>query len=85
MDEERESITNNWTWKICDLPPGANLLTAKWIYKTKVGPDNRSTKLKAHLVARGYQQIEGLGYQEIFALVAKWNSICIVIALVASY
>jgi hypothetical protein len=32
-------------------------------------------KYKAHLVAKGYSQVDGIDFGEIFSLVAKLNSI----------
>jgi hypothetical protein len=54
------------------------------VYKTKVGFDGKPIKLKVHLVACGFQQRVGIDYNKIFALVVKWNTICIVLSMVVS-
>ena len=41
-------------------------------------------KYKARFVARGFSQIEGVNYDETFALVARYTSIRSIIALAAS-
>lgn len=38
-------------------------------------------KLKAKIVARGFEQLHGLDYMETFALVVKWSTIQLVCAL----
>jgi hypothetical protein len=39
---------------------------------------------KAHLVAQGYSQVEGLGFGETFARVARLDAIRILLAFVTS-
>jgi hypothetical protein len=39
---------------------------------------------KAHLVAQGFSQVEGLDFEEIFAHVARIEAIRILLAFVAS-
>jgi hypothetical protein len=84
IQQEKNSIMANKTWTYCNLPSGVSPITAKWIFKTKYGPDAKPIKLKAHLVARGFLQREGIDFDEVFAPVAKWNSIRLVIAMAAS-
>jgi hypothetical protein len=74
----------NKTWTYCNLPSDVSPITAKWIFKTKYGPNAKPIKLKVRLVARGFLQLEGIDFDEVFALVAKWNSIRLVIAMAAS-
>jgi len=46
----------------------------KWIYKRKINPDG-STCYKARLVIKGYEQKEGIDYDETYALqwYPKWQ------------
>ena len=52
--------------------------------KSKHGADRSAEKFKAHFVARGFAQKEGVDYDEIFAPVALYTTICSIIALAAS-
>ena len=54
MKSERDSLMKNHTWELCEPPPGIKPVTAKWIYKTKIGANGQPSKLKARLVARGF-------------------------------
>ena len=55
----------------------------KWFYITKYASDESVERLKAWLVVKGFFHIEGIDYNETFALVAKMNSICLVLSLAA--
>ncbi|GJS21391.1 retrovirus-related pol polyprotein from transposon TNT 1-94 [Tanacetum coccineum] len=47
----------------------------KWIYKVKLDELGGILKNKARLVARGYNQEEGINFEESFALVARLDAI----------
>jgi len=53
----------------------------KWIYKTKLNESGKVDKLKARLVAKGYAQQHGMDYTEVFALVARIDTVRMIIAL----
>ena len=42
-------------------------------------------RFKVRLVAKGHAQKEGIDYNEVFSLVVKHSSICILLALVAQF
>jgi Reverse transcriptase (RNA-dependent DNA polymerase) len=56
------------------------LMTTKWIFKEKINPDG-TIKYKAICVSRGFMQIPGVDYTELFAPVASDSSIRIVIGI----
>ncbi|CAL2259665.1 unnamed protein product [Prunus armeniaca] len=55
----------------------------KWVYKTKLNENGEVDKYKARLVAKGYSQQHGIDYTEVFAHVARLDTIHLVIALAA--
>ncbi|WVZ15560.1 hypothetical protein V8G54_013126 [Vigna mungo] len=81
MTEELRSIEKNKTWKLMDLPHGKQSIDVKWIFKTKVNPDGSVMKHKARLVAKGFLQKEGIDFTEVFAPVARLETIRIVVAI----
>ena len=54
----------------------------KWLYKIKegVGKDDKP-RYKARLVARGFTQVAGVDYNEIFSLVVRHTSIRILLGM----
>jgi len=56
----------------------------KWIYKRKINPD-RFTRYKVRLVIKGYEQREGIDYDETYAPVSKMAIIRLILALAAQY
>nr|GEZ95542.1 retrovirus-related Pol polyprotein from transposon TNT 1-94 [Tanacetum cinerariifolium] len=72
--------------EVCELVPRPDqvmVITLKWIYKVKLDELGGILKNKAHLVARGYRQEEGIDFEESFALVARLEAIRIFLAYVA--
>lgn len=62
INSEVESILQNHTWELVDLPHGCKPLGYKWIFKRKLKADGSIDKYKAKLVIKGYRQKEGLDY-----------------------
>jgi hypothetical protein len=52
------------------IPFVSTPIGCKWVFKTKVNPDG-STRYKARLVIKGYQQVEGIDFTETYAPVSK--------------
>ena len=83
MDAEITTIERNDTWELCDLPKGQKTIGVKWVYKTKLKENGEVVKHKARLVAMGYKQEFGVDYKEVFAPVARYDTIRLVIAMAA--
>ena len=81
---ELSSIERNNTWILVDLPKGFKPIRLKWVFKIKKNADGSISKYKARLVAKGYVQRHGVDYDEVFAPVARIETIRMVISLAAS-
>src|ERR1043165_5771682 len=81
MKEELEAIKRNKTWELTELPKEKKAISVRWVFKVKLKPDGSFGKHKARLVARGFLQKPGLDYFEVFAPVARHETIRLVIAL----
>ena len=82
--EEIKSLTDRKVWDLVPRPTHANVISCKWVYKTKQDAEGNIIKRKARLVARGFTQIEGIDYEETFAPTAKFVTIRIIISLATS-
>lgn len=83
MDMEIGAILKNETWELVNAPKGVKVIGVKWVYRTKLNEKGEIDKCKARLVAKGYAQEKGVDYNEVFAPVARWDTIRMVIALAA--
>lgn len=83
MKTEVEMIEKNNTWELTDLPAGHKPVGLKWVYKLKKDTEGNVVKHKARLVAKGYVQRKGIDYNEVFAPVARLETIRLLLALAA--
>ena len=70
-------------WDIEPLPTGKKAISSKWVFTLKERPDGSVERYKARIVAKGFQQIPGLDYDETFAPVAKLVSIRAILSIAA--
>lgn len=83
MEEEMSAIEKNETWSLVDLPKDKKAIGLKWVFKTKYNPDGTLLKHKARLVVKGYSQRKGIGFEETFSPVARFETIRVVILIAA--
>jgi hypothetical protein len=84
MLDEMTSIEASGTWELVELPLHARPIGLKWVYKTKKDTAGVITKHKARLVAKGYVQRQGVDFDEVFAPVARLESVRLLLAHAAS-
>ncbi|GJV75037.1 zinc finger, CCHC-type containing protein [Tanacetum coccineum] len=84
MKVELDSINRNNTWELTTLPKGHKAIGLKWVFKTKKDANGNIIKHKARLVAKGYIQQHGIDFEEVFAPVARMETIRLLLAIAAN-
>ncbi|KAL4386777.1 hypothetical protein GQ457_09G018300 [Hibiscus cannabinus] len=82
MRSEMDSMSENQVWTLVEQPEGIKPIGCKWVFKKKTDMDGNVQTYKGRLVAKGFQKIHGVDYDETFSLVAMFKSIRILLAVV---
>ena len=83
MEEEINIFEKNDTWELSTLPKDHEAIGVKWVYKEKKNANGDVVRNKSRLVAKGYKQKYGVDYEEVFAPVARMETIRLLISLAA--
>ncbi|XP_076912713.1 uncharacterized protein LOC143571083 [Bidens hawaiensis] len=75
MHEELNQFDKLNVWKLVELPSGKNSLDTRWVFRNKQDDTGVIVRNKARLVVRGFRQVEGLDYTEVYAPVARLEAI----------
>ncbi|GJZ09295.1 retrovirus-related pol polyprotein from transposon TNT 1-94 [Tanacetum coccineum] len=80
MQEELNQFKTNDVWSLVPPPNNQTIIGTKWVFKNKLDENGVVSKNKARLVAQGYNQQEGIDFDETYAPVARLESIRILLA-----
>ncbi|GJX46502.1 retrovirus-related pol polyprotein from transposon TNT 1-94, partial [Tanacetum coccineum] len=81
MQEELNQFIANDVWELVLLPISQSVIGTKWVFRNKLDENGFVSRNKARLVAQGYNQQEGIDYDETYAPVARLESISILLAI----
>ncbi|GJX79538.1 retrovirus-related pol polyprotein from transposon TNT 1-94 [Tanacetum coccineum] len=82
MQEKLNQFAINQVWVLVHAPYGKTIIGSKWVFKNKKDETGIVMKNKARLVAQGYNQQEGMDYDETFALMEILEAIRIFLSFV---
>ena len=70
MQEELQEFERNKVWRLVPRPAGKTIIGTRWVFRNKLDDSGVVIQNKARLVAQGYNQQEGIDYDETYAPVA---------------
>ncbi|GKD25753.1 retrovirus-related pol polyprotein from transposon TNT 1-94, partial [Tanacetum coccineum] len=80
MQEKLNQFIANDAWELVPQPRNMKIIETKWVFRNKLDENSIVSRNKARLVAQGYNQQEGIDYDETYAPVARLESIRILLA-----
>nr|GEY35857.1 hypothetical protein [Tanacetum cinerariifolium] len=84
MQEEIHEFERLQVWELVSCPYKVMLIKLKWNYKVQTDEFGGILRNKARLVAQGFRQEEGIGFEESFTPVARIKAIRIFVANAAN-
>ncbi|GKA95003.1 retrovirus-related pol polyprotein from transposon TNT 1-94 [Tanacetum coccineum] len=80
MQEELNQFIANDVWELVPQPKNMTIIGTKWVFRNKLDENGVVSRNKARLVAQGYNQQEGINYDETYASFARLEYIIILLA-----
>ena len=80
MQEELNQFKRNNIWTLVLRPKNYSIIGIKWVYRNKLDKHGNVIRNKMRLVAKYYNQEEGIDFDEIFAPVARLEAIRLLLA-----
>ena len=71
MQEELNQFERNQVWELVPRPSNKHIIGTRWVFKNKLDENGIIVRNKARLVAQGYNQEEGIDFEETFDPVAR--------------
>jgi hypothetical protein len=84
MQEELNQFERNQVWELVPRPSGKHIIGTRWVFKNKLDENGIIVRNKARLVAQGYNQEEGIDFEETFAPIARLEAIRLLLAYTCS-
>jgi len=85
MEDEIQSLEDNNTWDIVNVPSDQHVLKGRWVYKVKRDAHGQVSRYKARWVVKGYKQQFDIDYDQTFVSVVKLQMYKTLFALAAHY
>ena len=69
MQDEMDSLQENYTYDLVELPKGKRACRNKQVYKVRIGEVDNTPKYKARIVVKGFKQKKGVDFDKIFTTI----------------
>lgn len=84
MQDELNQFKRNDVRDLFPPPRDHQIIITKWVFRNKLNENGVITRNKVQLVAQGYNQEEGIQYEETYATVVRLEAICLLLAVACS-
>lgn len=82
IHSEFQELVSNHTWTLLPYQGQEKLIDSRWVFKIKYKAVGSIERRKAQLVAKGFQQTDGLEYEKTSSHVIKERTIMIILLIV---
>ena len=80
MQKELNQFERSEVWELVPRPPNQSVIGTRWVFRNKMNENDIIVRYKARLVAKCFNQEEGIDYEETFASVARLEAIRMLLA-----
>ena len=80
MQSELNEFERNKVWNLVPPLKDQSVIGTRWVFRNKLVENGKVIRNKARLVTQGYNQEEGIDYEETFTPVARLEAIRLLIA-----
>ena len=84
----QEELNNLWeagTWTVVERPKERNIVKNKWVFRIKKDAAGKIKQYKARLIEKGFIQVFGIDYYNMWAPMAKLGLIHLLLATAAQH
>eukprot|EP00253_Pinus_taeda_P024848 PITA_24848 len=85
MVDEMASLHKSEAWDLVELLARRKPIGSKWVFKKKTNVEGKVEKYKAQLVAKGYSQVLGIDFGDIFSRVSKVSFIRLLLSVSTAF
>jgi hypothetical protein len=85
IGHEIDALLANKIWSLVPRPTHQKVIRNKWVYKLKQRADGTIDRYKAHLVAKGFDQVCGVDFSKTFSPIIKIAAVCVILALAVHF
>ena len=80
MQEELNQFERSEVCELVSRPSNQSVIGTRWVFRNKMDENDIIVRNKARLVVQGFNQEEGIDYEETFAPIARLEAIRMLLA-----